>query len=243
MALPLNPTLSELRNQVLLRCGYSVTGNQSAAVAPLVNSYLAGSEREIFPEMEWLRANKRTTIALVADEHTVDWPDDAEPGEIYDVWTVRADTGELSVVMPGLYLNERDSGDNGESGRPILYEYSNQAIELEPAPSSDYTSLVVTYGLEPRLVQDDDRCLVDPELLIQRAVFKFKEYLGLPVGQVEMANHERYMARLRASNSSKSGFVMGGRKSWRTDVQKRNRVAKDANIGNGASYTAGWNPW
>lgn len=243
MSLPLYQTLEELRNQVLIRCGYSTAGNQSAAVTPLVDSLIAGAERELYHEMTWLQAQARASIALTAGSGVVDWPDDCEPGEIANMWVVRTATGEISELVPGVMVNERNSADNGESGRPLLYEYMDRQIYLKPAPSTDYGSLVVTYNLAPRLVQATDRCVVDPELLIQRAVFKFKEYNGLPVGQVEMANHERYLARLRASNSDNAGFVMGGSKSWRTDVQRRNRIAKNNRIGAGAEYTTGWNPW
>jgi hypothetical protein len=243
MSLPMTKTLGQLREQVLLRCGYATTGNQSAAVAPLVNSFLIGSERELFDEVEWLNAQRRTTVTLTADVNTVDWPDDSEPGEIQGVWVVRADNGRISEVMPGLYLNERDDAENGESGRPILYEFMDQAITLEPAPSSDYTSLAITYRLAPSMVQENDTCLVDPEILIQRATFKFREYLGLPIGNVELGNHERYLARLRSSNAQKGGLVLGGHKSWRTDTHKRNRVARDSSIGSGSAYTSEWSPF
>lgn len=243
MSLPLTKTLAELRSEVLLRCGYSIEGNQSAAVAPLVSSLVAGSERELFMECTWLQAQRRTLITLTADSNVVDWPDDAEPGEIDSVVVIRADTGELSEVQPGTLLNERNSGANGESGRPVVYEYMDKTIYLQPAPSSDYAQLEITYKLAPRLVQEADRCLVDSELLIQRATMKFKEYLGLPLGAIEMANHERYLARLRASNSQKNGYTMAGNKSWRTDVQKRNRVTKNDRYGSGSAYTEGWNPW
>ncbi len=243
MALPLTMTLGQLRDSVLRRCGYSTDGNQSAGVTPMVDEMIAGSERELFHECGWLNAQTRTTITLAEDDAVVDWPDDAEPGNIVDVWVGRADTGELSQLMPGVMLQERDSADNGESGRPLLYEYMDKQIYLKPRTSADYTTLTITYNLAPALVQDTDRCLVDAELLIQRAVMKFKEYLGLPIGQVEMANHERYLARLRASNSDKSGFVLGGHKSWRTDIQTRNRIARDGGVGSNAPYDTSWSPW
>ncbi len=245
MALPLTMTLAQLREQTLLRCGYAVTGNQASGVAPMVNSMIAGSERELFSEFDWLNAQKRTSVTLAEDDEVVDWPDDCEPGEIRSIWVVRAETGEMSDVMPGVLLTERNSSDHTDSasGRPLLYEYMEQQIYLKPRASADYTSLVITYKLAPALVQEDDRCVVDSELLIQRSVMKFKEYLGLPIGQIEVANHERYLARLRASNSQKDGFTMGGHKSWRTEVQKRNRIAKDKRIGDGVEYTEGWNPF
>ncbi len=242
MALPLTMTLGQLRDEVLKRCGYSTDGNQSAAVTPMVDSMIAGSEREIFSEFQWLNAMKRLSIPIEEDEAVVDWPDESEPGEITDMWVVKASNGELSQVMPGILLNERDTADNGESGQPLLYEFMDQAITLKPAPSADFTEIVVTYKLRPSLVEEEDYCLVDAELLIQHAVMKFKEYLGMPIGQLEAANHERYMARLRSANAQRNGWVIGGHKSWRTDVQKRNRIAKN---GRGSSWAVStdFNPW
>lgn len=243
MSLPLTMTLTQIREDVLRRCGYSTEGNQAAAVTPMLNSMIAGAERELFPEMTWLNSQARTTITIEEDEDTIDWPDDCEPGEIKSIWVVRSDTGELSELHPGVMINERNSSDLGESGRPLLYEYMDKQIYLKPPPSEDYTSLVVTYLRAPSLIQEGDRCVVDPELLIQRATFKFKEFNDMPIGPTELANHERYMARLRAMNSNKSGFVMGGHKSWRTDVQRRNRIAKDSRSGPGSPYTADWSPF
>ena len=243
MSLPLNPTLLELRNQVLLRCGYSNDGNQAAGIAPMVDVLIAGAERELFPEMQWLKAVTRATITLVTGNNSVDWPDDAEPGEIQIVWVHRADTGALSEVFPGIRLNERDTSDNGENGKPLLYEELDETIYLNPKPSADYDYLYIQYLKAPKLIQENDRCLVDPELLIQRATMKLKEFLGLSVGPVDMGNHERYMTRLRASNSSKSGYVLGGHKSWRTSVQRTNRIASSSRTGSYASYSNEWSPW
>lgn len=243
MALPPTATLVELRDQVLLRCGYSNDGNQAAAVTPMVNALIAGAERELFPECQWIRAMARITVDLADGDHVIDWPDDCEPGEIKNVWVSRSDTDAISELLPGVMINERDSADRGDTGRPVLYEYMERQIYLKPASSADYDALVITYTRNPSLVQESDTCLVDPELLIQRSVMKFKEYLGLPIGQLEAANHERYLARLRANNSNRSGLMIGGHKSWRTGVQRRNRVAQDGRSGSGASYTSEWNPW
>lgn len=243
MSLPLYPTLLELRNQVLLRCGYSNDGNQAAGIAPMVDALIAGAERELFPEMQWLKSVTRATITMTTGNSSVDWPDDAEPGEIQSVWVHRADNGALSEVFPGVHLNERDTSENGEDGKPLLYEELDETIYLNPTPSADYDYLYIQYLKAPKLVQESDRCLVDPELLIQRSTMKLKEFLGLPIGQVDMANHERYMTRLRASNSSKSGYVVGGHKSWRTSVQKANRISANTRIGSSASYSNEWSPW
>lgn len=243
MSLPIYPTLVELRNQVLLRCGYSNDGNQSAGIAPMVDSIISGSEHELLPELQWIKAVKQTSITLTAGVQAFDWPDDAEPGKIQMVWVKREDSGELSEVMPGIHLNERDSSERGEDGRPLLYEDVDETLYLYPAPSADYTTLYIQYLVASNLTQENNRCIVDPELLIQRATMKLKEYLGLPIGQMEMANHERYLARMKSSNSSKDGFVLGGHKSWRTQVQKNNRVARDRQLGHYYEYTNDWNPW
>jgi hypothetical protein len=242
MTLALNPTLNEIRNEVLLRCGYSTSGNQSSAVVPMVNSMIAGAERELYSEAQWLGAMTRVEVELTEDNGTVDWPDEAEPGEIVSMWIVNSESGEATELLPGVMLNERNTADMGESGCPLLYEYMDSQIYLKPAPSENYLTLVVTYKRAPRLVEDSDRCVVDGELLIQRAVFKFKEFNQLPIGQVEMANHERYLARLRANNSNLSGYMMGGHKSWRTDTQRRNRLARSGRLGQ-SGYSADWNPW
>ncbi len=231
MVLPLNPTLGQLRNEVLLRCGYSTTGNQAAGVTPVTDSYIAGSEKELFYECEWLKAIKRTSVALIEGETTVDWPDDAAPGEITLVAVVKvADDGTESrwEVQPGARLQERDAGqestDEDRWGQPGVYELVDDVIYIYPAASELFTSLEIDYRLAPSLIQASDRTAVDGELLVQRAVFKLKEYLALPIGQKEVMDHERYLARLRAANSQRDGIQLGGHKSWKVYPTSKNRL-------------------
>lgn len=230
MTLPLNPTFQQVVEEVLIRCGYSTEGNQAVGVLPVAQSYVAGAEKELFPECEWLKAARRTTVELTEDVATVDWPDDCAPGEILQVVVLKTDEdGTVSryPVSPGARLQERDAAAS-ESGQPMVYEYMNEEILLYPAPSEDWVSMEIDYRVGPALYQPTDRSAVDGELLVQRAVFKLKEYLDLPIGQVEMANHERYLARLRASNSQRSGIQLGGHKSWQVYPQLKNRVADPA---------------
>jgi hypothetical protein len=243
MSLPMTKTLEELQLEVLLRCGYSTEGNQSASVAPLVNSLIIGSERELFPECQWINAESRVSVSLSTDNSSIDWPDDAEPGDVKQMWVQHASTLVLYEMLPGVHLNERSSSTVGESGKPLLYEVIDGGITIFPPPSDDYSTIYMSIRLAPSMAQAEDRCVVDPEVLIQRATMKFKEYLGQSIGQMEMANHERYLARLRASNASKGGFVIGGHKSWRTQVQKNNRVNRSDNLSANSAYSNEWNPW
>lgn len=232
MTLPLNPTLGQLRNEVLLRCGYSTTGNQAAGVIPVTDSYIAGSEKELFYECEWLKAAKRTSAELTVDVNVVDWPDDVAPGEILAIVVLKTnEDGTISrfPVGPGARLQERDSAVTDlepNNGQPAVYELIDEVIYIYPRPSALYTSLEIDYRIQPSLIQEGDRTLVDGELLVQRAVFKLKEYLALPVGQKEVADHERYLARLRAANSSRDGIVLGGHRSWKSYPQLKNRVSQ-----------------
>lgn len=209
----------------------------------MVDALIAGAERELFPEMQWIKAVTRTSIGLAVGSNAVDWPDDAEPGEIQVVWVHRKDNGALSEVFPGIHLNERDTSETGDAGKPLLYEELDETIYLHPTPSANYDYLYIQYLKRPKLSQENDRCLVDPELLIQRSTMKVKEFLGLPIGQVDMGSHERYLTRLRSSNSSKSGYAIGAHKSWRTSVQKVNRISANNRIGSAAAYSNEWSPW
>jgi hypothetical protein len=226
MVLPLNPTFNELVNEVLIRCGYSTEGNQAVGVLPVCQSYVAAAEKELFPECEWLKAARRTTIELVEDVSDVDWPDDCAPGEILMVTALKTNDDDTISRFPmgaGARLQERDLAAS-EAGQPLVYEYIDEIIRIYPAPSEDWTSIEVDYRVGPSLYTEDDRTVVDGELLVQRATFKMKEYLDLPIGQVEMANHERYLARLRAASSQRSGIQLGGHKSYQVYPHLKNRV-------------------
>lgn len=241
MALPLNPTFGQIRNEVLLRCGYSTEGNQAAGVIPVCDSYIAGAEKQLFLESEWLKAEKRLEIELTEDVNVVDWPDETEPGEIISITVIKVDDEGVShryPMEPGARLQERDV--STESGMPAVYEYKDEVIYIYPPPSADYTILEVDYRAAPSLVNENDRTIVDGELLTQLAVFQMKEYLGLPIGPVELRNHERYLARVRAKNSQRSGIQLGGHRARATYPRKKNRVSDNINSNNGFDN---YNPW
>jgi len=242
MTLPLNPTFQELVTEVLIRCGYSTEGNQSVGVIPVCESYVAGAEKELFYECEWLKAARRTTVALEEDEAVIDWPDEVAPGEVLLIVATREnEDGTLSrfPLGPGARLQERDLAAS-ESGQPVVYEYIDEAIHIYPAPSEDWTSLEIDYRVGPALFGPGDRTAVDGELLVQRATHKMKDYLELPIGQKELADHERYLARLRASNSQRSGIQLGGHRAPQTYPQLKNRVGEPFATDNGFNTFRPW---
>jgi len=241
MALPLNPTFGQIRNEVLLRCGYSTEGNQAAGVIPVCDSYIAGAEKQLFLESEWLKGEMRITVELTEDINVVDWPDEAALGEIVSVAVVKENDDGTESRFPmdsGARLQERDVAT--ESGQPKVYEYKDENIYVYPPPTEDYVSLEIDYRLRPSLVNSNDRTVVDGELLTQLATFQMKEYLGLPIGPVELRNHDRYMARVRAQNSQRSGIQLGGHRARSTYPRLKNRIVDGTRPNSGFDN---YNPW
>ena len=228
----LSPTLVELRNSVLVRGGYSVTGGQAADAYPLVDELLRKSQRELHLEAPWLAQRVRETYSLVTDQAVYDTPDDALMSRLGRLAVINDSGNEFDLAaMHGASLRNVTKS----SGMPVAYEIVDRAIRLYPAPTSTWVTLVIEYYQNPSaLIAETDRTNVDPEALIQRAAYLLKRHTGLGGDyKADRDDHMRYLQRTAQEQGeirafSMTGFVPPIYYNWR----HRNRP-----------WRTDWNPW
>lgn len=240
-------TFGSAVHAVFIRCSMSTSGNQHARYIDLVREFVRSAHTQLYPEAEWTPALKRVEIVLSEGVQTYDWPDDIQPGRINFAAIRDADGSEIQLDF-GLRPNERDASRTDGAVRsetPRLLTFVNEDLELWPAPNAVWTTLVID-GVRSvnSLVDDDTPLIVDGELVVQSATMKFKRHLQLSVTREDVAEHERYLSRVKGMQSTGEGFQLGGHQSTRNWVQKRNRVGDaGSRTGTGATFSEDWNPF
>jgi hypothetical protein len=229
----LAPTLVELRNSVLVRGGYSVSGGQAADAYPLVDELLRKAQRELHLEAPWLTQRTRATYSLITDQAVYDTPDDALMSRLGRIAVINDSGNEFDLTA---YHGAQLRNITKTSGMPYAYEIVDRALRLYPAPTATWVTLVIEYYQNPAsLLSETDRTNVDPEALIQRAAYLLKRHTGLGGDyKADMADHMRYLQRTSQEQGeiraiSMRGYVpvvydnlrLRGSRYWRTD----------------------WNPW
>lgn len=228
---PLAPTLTELRNSVLIRTGMNVTDGSAQQYFPVVDELLRRSQKELHLEAPWLRNYVRTLQNMTVGASDYDLPDDA----------LISDMGRVSVVNTDGKQYPLEYGDGAvrnittDNGHPIWYEIQDQIVRVYPAPDAEWVSLVYEYHKGPSdLVGETDRPTIEGEALIQRATFYLKRHTGFGGDwKTDREEHVRYLTRLR----QEQGVV----RTLNMRPFKPGRGYRT--VGNGAVYTSTWSPW
>lgn len=247
MALNAPMRFGDAVHSVFVRCSISTSGNHHARFLEIVREFVRTAHTQLFPEAEWTPALARVEIPLTAGLQTYDWPDDCLPGRI-NFASVRDTEGNEIQLDFGMRPNERSAAQSGgtvRSDTPLLLTFVNGDLELTPAPASKWDTLIIDYVRSANSLADDaDPMIVDGELVVQSATMKFKRHLGLPVGREDVAEHERYLDRVKGMQSTGGGFQIGGHQSSRNAVHKRNRIGDSTNsTGSSAPYDTDWSPY
>jgi len=246
MTLSVELTLSEARTDVLNRLGMGAQTSTNSTAHPLIDSFINSAQRQLYFEADWVSLRKYLTIDLIEDQADYDWPDDVEPGQITATIAINDDNKE-SVLVAGIRSADRHRTRNETEGRePRLYEYHDGIIELMPFPSAEWVSLRVEYvaSLTP-LVSNEDRLSFDSEAILQLAVILAKSHFGHSVTEIDRAERlfREYTKRIRAQQSSKSGFQFGGSQSrYVTRGSQRDRMSRRHRTRRGP-YFHGESPW
>jgi hypothetical protein len=210
MSLPLQPTLVDLRNTVIIRSGAGSTGALAGTMAPLIDELLRQSQRELYYETEWVRLRVRRTYALIANQTDYDIPDDMDIAGLC-VLTLIDNKGKYHQPTYDDMVDYRNTYQT--PNRPRFWWIMDSNIKFLPAPDSTWVSMILDYTMSPNsLISETDRCAVDGECLIQRAAIKLREQMGIG-GDSNLArmDHERYLQRMRVNQGPSQKFPIASR--------------------------------
>jgi len=171
MALPLKPTLGELRQELLGRLGFSSQGAAAGQIATAVNSYLYRGQKQMYWEYEFLELKKLHDFTLNAGQTLYDWPDDMEPRNIRQMRVKYNSTWH--PLKEGIEIEHDTYVDNRYY--PRRYDRAAQ-LEIWPEPNTTYTLRCEYYHRLNRFTQDNDRCTIDDDLVFLHALAHTKAH-------------------------------------------------------------------
>lgn len=243
MALQLQPTLGEIRQSVLARCGLATTGNIPRNIQGILDERIRSAQLQLYEEAYWLANYVQREITLDADTTDYDCPDDTEPGNI-DWISVKDTDGRVYEMSPGYIPSDPNVLVNESASLPLRYNFIDQIIRIQPVPDTTrYTALVLWYRQRPGpFIEDGERAVVDGEALKMLAEILVKDHFGgQNTTKLEQALG-RYVMRRKGKQSDGSGWSMGcgGKRSLRGQSYPKNgfnTVRVNATSGDD------WRPW
>lgn len=236
MAFQVQPTLSELRDQILAALGISREGADPTTLLPSIDARIRQAQQLIYAEYPTLAGYVEREFPVSGYED-YDVPDDMDPGRVQDMALRRRDNGEFTSVLRGAALADLPAWRSGTDHRYIIID---QIIRIVPAPDADtYDVVIMRYYQRPtKLVDDTDRVVVDGTAVAMVAELWMRQQLGMKVEPSAFEQVSRYLNRLKALQSDGSGVLLGGPRSVR-------------GLSHVTAYTAGaakyqdhrWRPW
>ena len=214
MALPLNPTLADLRGYLQSRCGFGNQGPPSLLERSNYDGILEQSQEQIWDELQLQQKHDTVDLAFVTGQTLYDWPDDVAPE-----WLTRIQVFYASVWQT-LYRgieSHHDTFVTTGASYPQRFDFKADQLEIWPEPESDYTGRIEFYPRLGRLTQDADRATVPPRLLRALSLYYAKAHYRQPDAEAHLAAYERMKRRIMLGQNT-------GRRFVRTTRGRRTRV-------------------
>jgi len=241
MSLAVQPTLSELRQSTLSRCGLATEGNIPRAIQNTINERIRSAQLQIYELYPWT-INYVTRLITLTNQGTVyDVPDDTDEGHIDYISVRRIQDGYLFQLDRGIRPQEMNTLilNTPTGSMPSRFQFINQTIVIQPPPDTAiYDVLSVNYFQTPSpLIEDGERVVVDGEAVRMLAEILVKEHFGGQDTQSLRASLTEYLDRKKTNQGDGDGLQMGGYMSVTTRPQRRNRFI-DSSL---RQY--GWQDW
>jgi hypothetical protein len=241
MALAPEKSLVELRNAVMERCVLNTTGNLGARAQKVVDSCLNSAQRVLYYDHDYTRLQVRRTITLSNGVTTYDFPDDIEPGQIFNpIYVRRLSDQRIFPLRPGINWMERNAAQvTTTNSIPCRYTFENEMLTIAPAPDTTlYDALVYDAFLAcTPLVGETDLCTIDSEALIQMAEIMVRPRMGLLAISGADAILAKYLDSLKTQSGDDGDCLLGGATSAVVTPEGTDRLVR-RDVG----WDEGWQP-
>ena len=186
--------------------------------------------RRLYHDYDWPHLIDWTDLLTQAGERYYDWPADAALDTTIEVW--RQWGGTWSPVDRGIdpeHYNAFDSDDDTRSDPVLRWRPKGSAqIELWPVPSTDDLKLrfVVKTPFTP-LVEEDDRCDLDTDLVVLHAAAQLARRHSSEDAAIILARAQQHYNTLKSRlirKGNKVNFASGAPEAWRPGFSEKQRV-------------------
>ena len=204
MALPLKPTLGELRAEVLGRLGFASQGAGAGAIVTTVDSYLRRSQEFLYWHYDFPELRRVDDVLTAAGQTLYDWLDNMEPRQLI----------EVRVLFNGLWL-PMDEGveyfhDTVADSRYYPRRYDRRAqLEIWPQPDAVYTMRIEHYQRLDLFAQDSDRCTIDDSILFNYALGKAKRHYRQPDAKDYIDESAALLRKLKGAAHGNKRYIVG----------------------------------
>lgn len=204
MALPLLPTLGELRAELLSRIGMASQGAAAGAMVTTVGSFLKRTQEYLYYEFEFPILRKKDDVSSAAGQTLYDWLDNIDPAQIIEVRTLVS--GQWLKLTEGIEY-QHDTVVDSRSW-PRRYDRFAQ-LEIFPEPDGIYPLRIEHYERLGQFTQDGDRCTLDDNLLFNFTLGLMKQHYGHDDAATYLDMAERRRKKLQHKAIGNKRFVVG----------------------------------
>jgi len=193
MTMPLELTVAQAREKVLLRAGVAQSASHNVQLLRITDEFVRSAHTMHYYACDWLAARREGEVALIADQAVYDWPDTVLTGQLNKLWVEYEDGRPVELEgEPDVYTRHY----RGEPGMPQYFRFMDAQITLTPPPDDRFVKLKFQYTAAPVLNDDSDRLVVDSELVVQQATVLLMLHLGLQGASQHQAMLERYRKQI-----------------------------------------------
>lgn len=204
MALPLQPTLGTMRQELLDRLGFASQGASAGNIVASANSFLVRAQEHFYwkYDLEVLRLTYDWTTGT--GQTLYDWQDNMEPRQLLQLRVYVA--GRWIPLDEGIEYNQ----DSYVGTRYYPQRYDRRAqLEIWPEPDQAYTLRGEFYQRLGRFSEDGDRCTVDNYPVFLFALANAKAHHGQQDAQVYFDQLKDIERKLKKRNLGEKRFRVG----------------------------------
>jgi len=217
MALPVKPTLGELRAELLTRLGFAAQGAAAGNIVPAADSFLRRAQEFLYWHYDFNELDKEYDWTLNSGQTKYDWPDDMDPRQA-TIFRVK-ENEEWFALKEGIeyyhdtYLNAYTY--------PVRYDRKEQ-LEIYPVPDKQYTLRCDYYVRLGRFTQDNDRVTIDDYLVLTYALAKAKAHYKHADAKSYVDDVSAMLRKLKGKAHGDKRYFMG--RTNEVEVLPRPRV-------------------
>lgn len=204
MALPLAPTLNDLRGELQARLGFGNQGPPSTLGRANLHSIIGRAQEQVWDELQWAQRHTAENIDFVTGQTLYDWPDAVAPE-----WLTR-----ISVLYASVWQrmhrgieHVHDTFTATSPSFPQRYDFKGSQLEIWPDPDQDYTGRIEYYPRLGDLTLDDDRATVPGRLLFALALYQAKLHYRQPDAEAYAGAYERMKRRIQIGQARGQRYI------------------------------------
>jgi len=204
MALPLKPTLGELRAELLSRLGFGAQGAAAGNLMRDADSYLRRAQNYLYWKYDFNELRQTFDYTVNPGQTLYDWRDDMAPRQIISLRVL------YNTIWHPLQEGIEYFHDTVVDTRYYPQRYDRRAqLEIWPQPDAVYSLRVEYYQRLARFTQDGDRCTLDSDLVFNYALAKAKRHYRHPDASDYFDEVADFLRRLKSAEHGNKRYVVG----------------------------------